>query len=310
MMNNLRLTEPVLLVGDDTLTITIASLLLSSGHKVELCHTYKGAASEYIGKHLEESNCPDTLITLEQLRIYETIPQKSDASLAIILCQEDVKIKKCFIEKVEQVISPNSLIAINGENISLLDIQDAANNPGRIVGLNWTEPAHTTRFLEIVRSSLTKDATVKYIQRVAVFHWNKDPYIVEDTGVRHRLLAAMIREAFYLVENGYATIEDIDRACRNDAGYYLSFAGNCRYMDLMGTLGYGVVMKDLNPELSKCTELPDFFQKILKSGGEGISNGNGFYKYTREQQELWRSTIEKFSYQIKEIIDRFPFGYK
>ena len=227
-----------------------------------------------------------------------------------MISSEDVRIKKGIISEIEKIISPNSPIAINCENIPLEELQNGALVPNRIIGLNWTEPAHTTRFLEIIKTDANSIDIVNYIKGLARLHWSTDPYIVESTGIRSRLLAAMIREAFFLVENEYATIEDIDRACRNDAGYYLSFAGNCRYMDLMGTFGYGVVMKDLNPELSKKQALPDFFSDILQSGGDGLSNGNGFYKYSDEQRELWKNITEKFSYQIQKIINKFPFNYK
>lgn len=310
MIDKIRLTEPVLLAGEGNLTNSIATLLLTSGHKVELCNTNRDSSLHCIRRLLSDSNYPKALVAEERLTIHDSIPADSDARFVILISPEDVTIKKELISKIEKIISSVCPIAINCENIPLSDLQDCSRHPGRIIGLNWTEPAHTTRFLEIVQTKSTSDLVVSYFQSLAVMHWNKDPYIVENTGVRNRLLAAMIREAFFLVENGYATIEDIDRACRNDAGYYLSFAGNCRYMDLMGTFGYGVVMKDLNPELSKSSELPDFFYDILQSGGEGISNGNGFYKYSKEQQELWKSTVEKFSYQIKEIIDKYPFDYK
>ena len=120
----------------------------------------------------------------------------------------------------------------------------------------------------------------------------------------------MVREAFYLVENGYASVEDVDRACRNDAGYYLPFAGNCRYMDLMGTYAYGMVMKYLNPDLSKDRHLPDFFMNIINEGGLGLENGKGFYQYTKEEINLWRDIVSTFSYQIEKIINKYPFNYK
>jgi 3-hydroxybutyryl-CoA dehydrogenase len=53
-------------------------------------------------------------------------------------------------------------------------------------------------------------------------------------------------------------------------------------MDLMGTYAYGLVMKDLNRELSKDTKLPDFIDAIIREGGSGMENNNGFYKYERK----------------------------
>ncbi|MGH2645825.1 MAG: 3-hydroxyacyl-CoA dehydrogenase family protein, partial [Chitinophagaceae bacterium] len=106
------------------------------------------------------------------------------------------------------------------------------------------------------------------------------------------------------------SVEDIDRACRNDAGYYLPFAGNCRYMDLMGTYAYGMVMQELNPDLSKDGEVAPFFKRIVEQGGMGMQNGNGFYQYDANEAKKWDQKFRRFSYQIEKIISKYPFNYK
>ena len=97
---------------------------------------------------------------------------------------------------------------------------------------------------------------------------------------------ALYREAFHLVENGYATVEDVDRACRNNAGYWMTLAGIFRWMDLTGVAAYHTVMKDLFPTLSNKTEIPKMIDDIVKAGGKGVSNGKGFYEYTEEEARL------------------------
>lgn len=120
----------------------------------------------------------------------------------------------------------------------------------------------------------------------------------------------MIREAFYLVENGYVSVEGIDRGCRNDAGYYMPFAGNFRYMDLMGTFIYGLVMQDLNPELSKSRHIPHFFQELIQKGNLGMDSGKGFYDYQDGEPENWDALLQQFSYQISDLISKYPFNYE
>src|SRR5690625_5918507 len=83
---------------------------------------------------------------------------------------------------------------------------------------------------------------------------------------------AMYREAMFLVENGYATVEDVDRSCRNNAGYFMTLAGVFRWMDLTGVKAYHTVMKDLLPTLNNDTDVPQLIDKIVKEGGNGISN--------------------------------------
>jgi 3-hydroxybutyryl-CoA dehydrogenase len=80
-------------------------------------------------------------------------------------------------------------------------------------------------------------------------------------------------------------------------------------MDLMGTYAYGLVMKDLNPELSTESCIPDFFKEIIKQGGLGMENDKGFYEYEEEDAHYWEKQFRKFSYQIQDIIRKYPFKY-
>jgi 3-hydroxybutyryl-CoA dehydrogenase len=203
-----------------------------------------------------------------------------------------------------------ALIAVNTESIALSKLQANASHPSRIIGLNWVEPAHTTFFLEIIANENNDKATVEALAEEAKKHWNKDPYIVSNAlSVRSRLFCAMAREAFYLIENGYATVQDIDRACRNDAGYYLPFAGNFRYMDLMGTHSYAEVMKKLNADLATDTHPPKILTDIVAGGGLGMENNKGFYNYRNGDTADWEKLFSSFSYKIQEIMERYPFNY-
>ena len=117
---------------------------------------------------------------------------------------------------------------------------------------------------------------------------------------------AMLREAFYLVEAGYATIADVDRSLRNDYGYWITFAGPFRFMDLTGIPAYAAVMKDLLPELNCSTEVPRLMRKVVQSGARGVSNAKGFYRYTPAQAKRWEKLFLEFSHEIRELAGKYP----
>src|SRR5699024_4136220 len=109
-------------------------------------------------------------------------------------------------------------------------------------------------------------------------------------------------------ENGYASVEDVDRACRNDAGMYMPFAGNFRYMDLMGTDVYGVVMEKLNEELSVERNLPNFFIEIINNENWGVKSQKGFHSYKPEDIKQWEKKGRRYSYEIRELMEQYPLG--
>lgn len=310
-LNNIQ-KEPILIVGYGKMAYSAAVCLLLSGYKVTLCTDDKEVAAEKIMLHNSDlkkntgvgfSN--DLLEITDQLR--STLPFKT----AIVITGEDFEEKKSWISKLEKVVAATSIIAANTESIPLSKLQAACHNPERVIGLNWTEPAHTTYFMEIIANDTSNKELAASLAREAKQNWRKDPYIINDElGVRSKMLAAMTREAFYLVENGFASVEDIDRACRNDPGYYLPFAGNFRYIDLMGgATAYDRVMKDLNPELSTSAEVPDFFIEAARDQEKLSDNSGGLYEHQDGEREKRELAFRKFSYQVKKIIEKYPFNF-
>src|SRR5439155_25268789 len=134
--------------------------------------------------------------------------------------------------------------------------------------------------------------------------WKKEPTLVRRDVrgfITNRIMYAMIREAFYLVENGYATVEDIDRSVRNDMGYWITMAGPFRYMDLTGIPAYAAVMRDLLPDLCCDSQVPKLMQEVVASDARGISNAKGFYNYTAAEAKHWEKRFLDFSYEIRAL---------
>ena len=287
----------ILLTGSNKLTAGIAVCLLEAGHEVSLYNPSGDELQPLILRHLQDLGRNDLFVNFsEGLSI-------GNYDLALCINQENLEEKQKLIARIERFVDADTPIGINTESISLDEITSGSN---RIIGINWSEPAHTSFFLEIISSPSTKPELAQEIFTHAKQHWQKDPYLLKNgRGIRSRMLTALIREAFYLVENNYVRVEDIDRACRNDAGYYLPFAGNFRYMDLMGAFMYGVVMQDLNPELSKDKHIPAFCRELFQSGAKGMKSGKGFYEYEEGEAEEWDEKFRKFSYEIKDVISKY-----
>jgi 3-hydroxybutyryl-CoA dehydrogenase len=176
------------------------------------------------------------------------------------------------------------------------------------VGIHWDEPAHVTRFMEIIAGEKTAKCVADRLMTLAV-QWGKEPSLLRRDVrgfITNRISYAMFREACFLVDSGIATCEDVDRSLRNDVGWWMPFAGPFRYMDLMGVEAYYRVMKDLLPELSTSPEVPAVMRRVVESGGRGISNSKGFYSYTPEEAARWEKLFLKFNYEIRQLATKYP----
>jgi 3-hydroxyacyl-CoA dehydrogenase len=221
---------------------------------------------------------------------------------------ESVPAKKQVIKNIERVVSDKTLIGSNTSGIPVTELQRRARHPERILGIHWGEPAHTLRFMEIICGKETDPGLAELAMRLAV-SWGKEPTLVRRDirgFLTNRVFYAMLREAFYLVEAGYATPADLDRSLRNDLGYWITFAGPFRMMDLMGLPAFETVMRDLFPELNCAKRTPRLMEKLVKSGARGISNQKGFYRYTPVQAKRWERLFLDFSYDIRALAQRYP----
>jgi 3-hydroxybutyryl-CoA dehydrogenase len=305
-------------VGLGLMGRSIIACLLAAGHRVwgmtrdVARHT---GARDRICAQLEEMRKAgllrqDPAVLIGRFEISQDFSVLKDCTVVIESIIEDLPTKKATLRRLEESIPTDALIGSNTSAIPVTILQEGTLHPERILGIHWAEPAHVTRFMEIICGEKTQP---EYGERAVALAraWGKEPTLVRHDirgFVTNRIMYAMLREAFYLVENGYATPADVDRSLRNDLGYWITFAGLFRFMDLTGIPAYGMVAKDLFPELSNSTEVPKLMREIIESGARGVSNAKGYYSYTPEQAERWEKLFLQFTYDIRALAQKYPEG--
>ncbi|GAB3340608.1 3-hydroxyacyl-CoA dehydrogenase family protein [Larkinella ripae] len=307
---------PVGVVGLGLMGCSIATCLLMAGHAVVAVapiptdlNTAEPRIREHFRKSFAEGVCqeqPDYY--LKNLIVTEEYGFLEKARLVIECTLEDLAIKKQVYRNIETSVASDAVVTSNTSAIPISILQQETAHPARFLGLHWAEPSHTTRFLEIICGDASDLRQAEWLYELA-HHWGKEPTLVRKDirgFITNRLMYALYREAFYLVENGYASIEDVDRACRNNAGYWMTLVGIFRWMDLTGVPAYHAVMKELLPTLNTRSEVPKLIEEVVKRGGKGVQNANGFYDYSPEEARLWRETFEEFSYEIRRLALKYP----
>jgi 3-hydroxybutyryl-CoA dehydrogenase len=257
----------------------------------------------------------DPAALVRNLAVSADLAALRDSTLVVECIFEDLAAKRVVLRQVEDVVASEVLIGSNTSALPVTELQRGARHPERILGIHWAEPAHITRFMEIICGNQTDVRNAEKVVALAR-RWNKEPTLVRRDirgFITNRIMYAMIREAFYLVENGYATPADVDRSVRNDMGYWITMAGPFRYMDLTGIPAYAAVMRDLLPELSCDTQVPTLMQDVVASGARGVSNARGFYSYTPAEAKRWEKRFLEFSYEIRALALKYaerPKGVK
>lgn len=307
---------PVAVVGLGLMGCSIVTCLLMAGHPVVALAPIPAdvpTALPRIRHHLTDSLAhgltnqpPEHWIA--NLTVSEDYADLRPCQLVLECTIENEAIKRRVYERIEEQVADDAVIASNTSAIPISHLQSFTRRPQRFIGLHWAEPSHVSRFLEVICGDHTDIAYAEFFYELS-HHWGKEPTLVRKDirgFITNRLMYAMYREAFNLVENGYATVEDVDRACRNNAGYWMTLVGVFRWMDLTGVPAYLNVMKDLWPTLSNRTDVPPLIQEIVDRGGRGVANADGFYEYTPEEARLWQETFERFSFEIRELALKYP----
>lgn len=302
---------PVAVIGMGLMGRSITACLLAAGHRVTgVAHNLETSAGtpERIGALLAEM-AEEGLLTkpidsvMTRFRLTAKLSDIADAEIVVESITEDLNVKRELLQRIEQIVAPNCIVATNTSAIPVSLMQEGATHPERILGLHWDEPAHITRFMEIIPGKATAPEYLDRVSELAVT-WGKEPSKLrkEIRGfITNRISYAMFREACHLVDSGVCTVEDVDRSLRNDVGWWIPFAGPFRYMDLMGVEGYSRVMRDLLPDLASSPEVPKLMRDVVESGGRGISNGRGFYQYTSEEAKAWEEKFIEFNYKIRRL---------
>src|SRR5579871_537948 len=302
---------PTGVVGLGLMGTSIVTCLLAAGHPVvgiEKNSSRRRTLKRRVSLLLQDMRrqklfAKDSSTTLERLSVSDNFGDLRDCGLVIECVFENLEDKREVIRRVEGSVSPEALIGSNTSALPVTELQRGMRFPGRILGIHWGEPAHILRFLEVICGDQTDLRNAERVIRMAA-RWKKEPTLVRRDVrgfITNRIMYAMMREAFFLVENGYATVEDVDRSVRNDMGYWITLAGPFRYMDLTGIPAYAAVMRDLLPDLDCTKETPKLMQEIVESGARGISNAKGFYPYTRMAARKWEKRFLDFSYEIRAL---------
>ena len=214
----------------------------------------------------------------------------STADMVIEAAVEKLDVKRALFADLDRVAPPHAILATNSSSIVSSRIADATGRPDRVCNVHFFNPALIMKCVEVVRGPQTSDDTVAISVELAR-RLGKTPVVLdrEIPGfIANRILGAVRDEAIYLLENGIASVQDIDTACRTALGYPM---GPFELMDLTGIdIGY-LTKKDRYAESGDPKDQPSKSVTALVERGElGRKTGRGWYDYDEAGTKTPRPT--------------------
>lgn len=198
---------------------------------------------------------------------------------------EDLALKRAMFADLDRLCPTETILASNTSGLPITSIADGLTGAARVIGTHYLNPPHLMPPVEVIPGRQTAPETVERVL-TALREIGKAPIVVrsEVPGfLWNRLQFAIMREAFWLVEHGVATMEEIDLVMRQGLGRRWSIAGPFVSLDLGGIDTMAKVGAYLLPELSKEETLPAFLLDRIAAGRYGAKTGGGFYDWPPEK---------------------------
>ncbi|TDK63374.1 3-hydroxyacyl-CoA dehydrogenase [Bacillus salipaludis] len=211
------------------------------------------------------------------------LPQAcSIADLIIEAVPEKAVIKKQVFETMEQFAPEHCLFATNTSTMSPTEIASYGKRADQTIAMHFFNPVHKMPLVEIVRGLETSDETAETIKKVAEQMEKETVVINEFPGfVTSRISCLVGNEAFYMLQEGLGTPEDIDKAIKLGLNYPM---GPFELVDLVGLDARLNNLRYLHEKLGEKYRPAPLLEQYVAAGRLGRKTGKGVYDYTKKEE--------------------------
>ena len=214
-------------------------------------------------------------------RIKPTLDLKeaaSDADVVVEVVVEVMDIKKKVYTELETIVSDRCLFFTNTSGLSITEMAAITKRPDRFIGTHFFNPVPVMRLLEIIRGYETSEETLA-AAKVWGEKLGKECIVVKEAPafVVNRILCLMINEAFFVLGEGMASPEDIDKGMVLGCNQPI---GPLALSDLIGNDTMLHVMEGLHRELGDKYLPAPLLVQLVRAGHLGRKSGKGIYDYT------------------------------
>lgn len=202
----------------------------------------------------------------------------ADCDLVVEAAIENMKIKKEIFAELDKICKPETILASNTSSLSITEVASATSRPEKVIGMHFFNPAPVMKLVEIIRGMATSQETFDEVKELSVAI-GKEPVEVEEAPgfVVNRILIPMINEASFILQEGIASVEDIDTAMKYGANHPM---GPLALGDLIGLDVCLAIMDVLYNETGDTKyRSSSILRKYVRAGWLGRKSGRGFYNY-------------------------------
>jgi 3-hydroxybutyryl-CoA dehydrogenase len=239
-----------------------------------------GARLVKAGKVTQEE-ADDALARVSTMADLEEAAGKADHVIEAV--PEKLELKQDVFRRLDAASADKVILATNTSQFSITAIASATNRPDRVIGTHWANPPVIMRLIEVVRGVETSDQTVEVALALAQRYGKETIVCNRDSQgfVTARLMISFFLEAQRILQEGIASVEDINKACRLAFNHAMGPLDTC---DLGGLDTCLRAAEAMNEHFGERFLPPQNLRALVNAGHLGRKTGRGFRDYGADER--------------------------
>lgn len=306
--------QNISIIGAGTMGHGIAHVFARHGYHVDLYEPFEQvrlAAPQKMREELQfmadEAYIPQSDVekALSNITIHDDLEKAvCNADYVIEACPEKMELKQELFAKLDQMCPAHTIFATNTSSLNLSEmIKDLPpQRQARCMVSHWYNPAYLLPIAELSCFDGMDKEAFDEVYELYVRSEKQPVRVLKDIPgmIANRLLHAQAREAFYLMEIGAASPEDIDKALKYGPCFRNATTGMLETADMGGLDIWCATEDNMFPTLNNSDKACDAMRALVEDGNFGIKTGKGFFTYPEEvRDETQKAFYKRLITQLK-----------
>lgn len=280
--------KKIVVVGAGQMGAGIAQVAAQHGFNVLLIDSFAGATAHAL-KNIEKSLLKlkekqiineDPKLILNRIQTAMNLSEASDFAPQIIIeaVTENFEVKAAIFKELDQIMNPEVVFCSNTSSISITKLAAQTKRPEQFMGMHFMNPVPLMKLVELIEGLKTSESTSQLVRALSI-KMSKTCVVSKDRAgfIINRILMPMINEAFFVLQEGLGTAEDIDTGMKLGTNQPMGPLSLADYIGLDTCLS---IMEVLHTYLGDDKYRPSpLLRQYVEAGLLGKKTGQGVYKY-------------------------------